>query len=65
MPTEMKWRPLDPSLLQARLREVQRLLRQAAAVGVAQGAQKVEQAAELAKHIQQERRGGKPSRRYR
>ncbi len=59
------WKPLDPSVLQARLREVKRLLEQAAAVGMAQDLQKLEKVADLAHKQQKEKRGPAPTKRYR
>jgi hypothetical protein len=59
------WKPLDPSVLQARLAEVKALLEQAAAVGLAQDAQKMEKLTELAIHQREEARGPKSTKRYR
>ena len=57
------WKPLDPVKLRARLAEVRALLVQAAAIGLAQDTERLEQLTELERRLR-EPANGHP-RRYR
>jgi len=59
------WKPIDPSGLRSRLEQVKALLRQAAAVGLAQDAARLERMAQLAKSTEEDARGRPHRRRYR
>ncbi len=63
--TDPSWKPLDPSTLQERLREVKTLLEQAAAVGLAQDVDRLKKLTELERRAREEARGLEPRRRYR
>jgi len=60
-----EWKPLDVSELRARLVEVKSLLEQAAALGAAQDAARVEAMAELHHRNEEQARGNPARRRYR
>ncbi|MGE6761891.1 hypothetical protein ACQKGO_28015 [Corallococcus interemptor] len=59
------WKPLEASVLRERLEEVKALLLQAAAVGVAQDAERLERLMELEKRTREDARGRVQRRRYR
>jgi hypothetical protein len=59
------WTPLDATGLRERLQEVKALLLQAAAVGVAQDADRLEKLMELERHTREDARGRPHRRRYR
>ncbi|RYZ43647.1 MAG: hypothetical protein EOO71_02800 [Myxococcaceae bacterium] len=62
---EPGWSPLDATVLRERLEEVKALLLQAAAVGVAQDAERLEKMLELEQHTREDARGRHPRRRFR
>ncbi|CAM3991269.1 hypothetical protein HRD49_30555 [Corallococcus exiguus] len=59
------WKPLEASVLRERLEEVKALLLQAAAVGVAQDAERLEKLMELEQRTREDARGRVQRRRYR
>ena len=59
------WSPLDASVLRERLEEVKALLLQAAAVGVAQDAERLEKMMELEQRTREDARGRPHRRRFR
>ena len=59
------WSPLDASVLRERLEEVKALLLQAAAVGVAQDAERLEKMMELEQRTREDSRGRPHRRRFR
>ena len=63
--TEPTWTALDFAAVRAKLVEARELLRQAAAVGVAQDVAKLESLKELELHRQEQARRGPRRRRYR
>ncbi|RKH13885.1 hypothetical protein D7Y13_16785 [Corallococcus praedator] len=59
------WSPLDATVLRERLEEVKALLLQAAAVGVAQDAERLEKMLELEQRTREDARGRPHRRRFR
>ena len=59
------WSPLDATVLRKRLEEVKALLLQAAAVGVAQDADRLEKMLELEQRTREDARGRPHRRRFR
>ncbi|RKG63722.1 hypothetical protein D7V80_29570 [Corallococcus sp. CA054B] len=62
---EPGWKPLEASVLRERLEQVKALLLQAAAVGVAQDAERLEKLMELEQRTREDARGRVQRRRYR
>ncbi|GMU10193.1 MULTISPECIES: hypothetical protein [Corallococcus] len=62
---EPGWSPLEASVLRERLEEVKALLLQAAAVGLAQDAGRLEKLMELEQRTREDARGRVQRRRYR
>jgi hypothetical protein len=63
--SDSDWKPLEASVLRERLEEVKALLLQAAAVGLAQDAERLEKLQELERHTREDARGRAHRRRYR
>lgn len=61
--SDSQWKPLDPAGLKQRLAQVRALLVQAAAVGMTQDAERLEQLAELERRLREPPNG--TPRRYR